>query len=1136
MCAAFAASYTAESVNYHATTVPRAVPERLFYRKNVEWEGLLAVVAPMGCGKSTAAMEFGGYDVDALLADTPDRTDDIEWDERLIALGFNKQNSYDLDLANDIYQLRLERVFNSLHPDSNAPILYIHSTEMAHKLGVKIVAQYCLSDAGIMETGRYRSMAPQEQEQFLASAAAARSANDTYSRRHGIDLPVVLERVSQVSSLIWSVIHQEPSINIRRSFTREVLAGGDYLQVAKSGLQKMEDMILSDSNSEHEKAILARYIYSQLGLESPDYVLRHHNHPLWCDWLHKTVTVKWRENLQLVASNLHEMEVDSDETTLREKFPFSAGTSKFALCNLGDFIQNSVNSMVISDWSTQMLFTLGAGDVTVCSYERLLSQMVYDYMVRDTFPHLHKRATKVMLGLLPTREYTLRAAEAHNLIRVSGTLFGYKFHPREIGVVTYWQSLAGRSPDEVDIEKEAAERAQMTAPKYWYDPNTGTWSETEFDQRLRRAISSVYQETMQANRDKILALAEYGANFDEFLRMRKMWGKSGSATGAPKTTITLQAASEHAAEIEAVTTDVFIGIDKVLGRLRIRLNKAAVFEFSDFTRIAKEALADYMPNSFTRFFTKKEVGRANPRSLYPATLMHYIVCSMVLFLAEKGSPIKNTMLLAENDQALKDHWVWRDTSDFVSGLMLDYTSFNEQHEQKHLAMMLDGIKEIYTHYGVLTSDLEWAIDWTIESLSRVELETGRNTYTFKNGLLSGWRMTSWANSILNIAYLQVIAQQVEVLFNESIVIMGNTGGDDVMLLSLSTYHSYLILRTGKLMGFEFKPIKQLTSLTYREFFRLFTTSYGTYGSLCRVVGSAASGQWSNSTVGTLIDPATKMSSIMDTIHKIARRANFALNATQLLQVCAFKKWARSGEVKLVAEVLHGTRSTGGCGVPRNDGSMYELSGMRKMKPDASRVEIIGIPFDASQQQIEKLQADASRYVEKKTMPDAGQLAKRQAQSVFHAALAQSDGPGVAQLAVPVDAEYYEQQPTVVSVLTTGYNADTAKEFATPYAMKRMTITRYRNAYNRYSTYKNIVGEANIPTLLQAVAAETNTNAQLIKARDENTMYGLARVALTEDYYDAVFWLALLHSTDEREMNEEAARYASYLVAAGEVSY
>jgi len=277
---------------------------------------------------------------------------------------------------------------------------------------------------------------------------------------------------------------------------------------------------------------------------------------------------------------------------------------------------------------------------------------VWDYVA----PELGLVARDLPIGGLSPTTYAKVCKEIHALVRGSRTLLGVGLSTKGMALCTYWDCLAGRYFGSGDMPKEIADRTSELEPRVWIMPD-GTKSAAEFDAHFRDAVRDVLWSTMSDGGARILANADAVSSMDTFLDYRKTWVRPGSVTGSPKTDIYIKAVGEREAAISEVADEMCAMGTFVLRK--VRLNKAATFEFEEFPRLVKQALKDYVPNSFTRHFIKNEIAKLKGRALFPSHVVHYIVGQFVLYLLMKAEPIEHVRLLPDEATPRDEHWMWR---------------------------------------------------------------------------------------------------------------------------------------------------------------------------------------------------------------------------------------------------------------------------------------------------------------------------------------------------------------------------------------------------------------------------------------------------------------------------------------------
>jgi len=876
------------------------------------------------------------------------------------------------------------------------------------------------------------------------------------------------------------------------------------------------------------KAVAGRNLIHALGAAAPQEAHHHHNHPGWARYIHGVFS-------RVAPDAPVDLEVERwSEDVIRDRFPMGPGSSSFALFNISSWLSHTPKDSWRAGWRwARQLMSHPQG----ATYERLAATIVMGDALAYAKPQYGEICERIPLGLLNTDDFSVATQHAHALVRSGCNYLGRKLPTADLALFTYWHCLIGRHLGKLDIEKEISDRVGVRAPKYWYFAD-GRRSSSEFSTRLRDAISRAYQHLGVVGKEKLLSMEGDVRSLESFLRIRKSWVKPGSATGAPKTDLHLRVTSDNEAIAEELGAELLDATHLVIRKMR--LNKAATFEFPEFPKLVGDALEKFEPTSFTRYFTKFEVGKLEGRALYPANMLHYIVTSYVLYLAEKGGPMPNTRLNAAPDQQLLDHWLWHDTRDYVFGLMLDYANFNEQHEVNHMQMVIGELQYYYSKHDLLSDSMRAAFKWVIDSFDAIVLEEGGVGYKFNHGLLSGWRCTSWVNSVLNVAYMDVIAQQVHAMTGIKVLTGAQSGGDDVAATTSTLYDAVVVLRVGEAMGFEFKAIKQLMGSKYVEFYRLFVSSDGVRGSLCRMLGSAVSGQWSNSVIAKFVEPASKLSSVVEIARKAGRRCALNMNIMEKMTLCAFEKWAKHDDIIIAQELIHGTTATGGLGVPTPHGDIYELEPM-EVAPITDSVEIVNLPHAASDVSAERITTAVRDLLGKEAAMEASVLAEKMSRTVFEGAAATSRGPRLAQrLKKRID---YSVKPKIKRIKRIRPEDVVAKHNTTlrnRLAEYQALIRAYARAKHRFEFLRAGTRDSYAGPLAMAVAKDNPgvDPDKLLRWCELNTLYGCATYMLTEDYYDAVVTLAVIESNSglEDEVSHIAASYAKGLTEEGFTLY
>nr|UYL95304.1 MAG: 127 kDa protein [Baoding Chrys tick virus 1] len=1123
------ASYTLSPRPGQGTKLGRSMSNEL--ERPDAWTELRAIVIPMCGGKSTYAMRFGGYDIDDITVNSGELSVDAECDEML---GLREDavwhGQFDgLIKHNEILLRRARRFFTLCSPDSNPMFLFVHTAELADALGVPIEVCVELDDQLMTSSSRLSKAEPGVKMRTLRIARDQASANRLFMARAGLGQPRKIRSYFELDALLAGRISRLLPSTPETNKLQQLVMGRMHERVRLDGYYAHLKMRNIPAWSH---AVAARNLLHALGDAAPQEAHHHHNHPGWARYIHGVYSCVPQDLRLRLDANPRQQKPSEDK--IREAFPLGPGSAAFALFNISDWLARTPDADWDSGWRWAKQLMARPNGAT---YERLAATLVMGDVLSYVKPQYAELCYRMPLGYLSTSEFSVVTQYAHALVRSGCNYLGEKLPQAELAIFTYWHCLVGRHHAKLDLEKEIADRTHMRTPKYWYYED-GRRSSTEFSNKLRAAITKAYHYLASGVRDKLLNMEDTIASMEDFLKARKSWVKPGSATGSPKTDLFLKTVEITEAEAEELGAEVLDASLMVIRKLR--LNKAATFEFPEFPNLVSEALTKFEPNSFTRYFTKFEVGKLEGRALFPSNMLHYVVTSYVLYLAEKAGEIPNSRLNAPTDQQVRDHWVWLETREYMFGLMLDYANFNEQHEIEHMQMVISELKYLYASTDILNTGLEKAIDWVVKSFEHITFEHDGKKYKFNHGLLSGWRCTTWINSVLNVAYMDVISQQVRQLTGLKVLTSLQTGGDDVAAETAKLYDAVVVLRVGEAMGFEFKAIKQLMGGEYREFFRLFVGQDGVRGSLCRMLGSAVSGQWSNSVLAKFVEPASKLSSIVEIARKAGRRCELNLNLMEKMTLCAFDKWAKHDDVRIADELIHGTTATGGLGVPTAQGDVYELE-LEHVPQREDAVTIIGLPHDASDDQADKICSGVREIMGDDAAVAPNQIAKRMSESVFKGAIATARGPRLAQrIARSVDYRRKPRVKRVKSIRAPDVKAKHNTTFRQRVADYANLIKAYAKARKRFEFLRPGVQDKYAVVLAERIA-EQNPGVQPEKLYlwcETLTLYGCATYMLTEDYYEMVVIIALIEAVSATDDNVSrlACAYAKGLSEGGFTLY
>nr|AFH09416.2 RNA-dependent RNA polymerase [Xanthophyllomyces dendrorhous virus L2] len=154
--------------------------------------------------------------------------------------------------------------------------------------------------------------------------------------------------------------------------------------------------------------------------------------------------------------------------------------------------------------------------------------------------------------------------------------------------------------------------------------------------------------------------------------------------------------------------------------------------------------------------TKYEWGKQ--RAIYGTDLTSYVLSNFAFYNCENVLPNQFPVGRDANDENVVNR---------VSGVLnnrmpfcLDFEDFNSQHSSGNMKAVIYAYIE--TFIDCLTPEQEQAAMWTAASLDKQIINDNvgtKTTYESKGTLLSGWRLTTFMNSVLNYIYTTKLAAE-----------------------------------------------------------------------------------------------------------------------------------------------------------------------------------------------------------------------------------------------------------------------------------------------------------------------------------------------------------------------------------------
>jgi hypothetical protein len=145
-------------------------------------------------------------------------------------------------------------------------------------------------------------------------------------------------------------------------------------------------------------------------------------------------------------------------------------------------------------------------------------------------------------------------------------------------------------------------------------------------------------------------------------------------------------------------------------------------------------------------------------------------------------------------------------------LCYDYDDFNSQHSIGSMQAVLYAWLDVYR--GDITDEQIAAVEWTIKSVDNMYVLGGVNTqgYQASGTLFSGWRLTSFVNTVLNWVYLEHCNISVS-------AVASIHNGDDVFAITNTMGDAVDVIRQAKQAGIR-AQVDKMNIGTIAEFLRM----------------------------------------------------------------------------------------------------------------------------------------------------------------------------------------------------------------------------------------------------------------------------------------------------------------------------
>lgn len=303
--------------------------------------------------------------------------------------------------------------------------------------------------------------------------------------------------------------------------------------------------------------------------------------------------------------------------------------------------------------------------------------------------------------------------------------------------------------------------------------------QAEMEHRTKPSVTSLtYEQTYDASSRIFMQAAAVGRQpvsmeWEKYWNSRWQWSAAGSIH------------SQHAEDEKYV-----VRTDRNL--------KNKFIAISNMPRVPESYFTHRPPQLYAWASVKYEWGKL--RAIYGTDITSYIVSNFAFYNCENVLPKRFPVGKDANDANVVNR---------VTGVLknrlpycLDFEDFNSQHSTESMKAVIDAYGDVFKDR--FTEAQQRAIEWTSASLDHMIINDNvglKRTYASKATLLSGWRLTTFVNSVLNAVYTDEICQGTK----EKGSSLHN--GDDVLIGTTSLKTAQSSIKRGKELNIRIQPSK-----------------------------------------------------------------------------------------------------------------------------------------------------------------------------------------------------------------------------------------------------------------------------------------------------------------------------------------
>lgn len=873
-----------------------------------EVPGLYAIVIPAGGGKTTLAKFFKQLDVDKVLPPA------FETELRKIRMStFNSVSGGGTRASwlrhNSIWARYLSLSLGNFDFRETPRILFIHSHEIATVIGAKVVGillpEEELHERWVSDRDHEAKALSYENREFLFRYA--KSLPNMFIYGSSLDL------YRLVSNIIVNTIGYAPGVseylNVSEIDMVMLKQGYDITIPTRIKVGKFDYDDL-DSIIDWCKAERCPWWYVSVWCEK-------YSPGLIADGAYSLESYPWLHLCYSINTILRNRRVSCDISKAMVKtnldwFGFFPHVDTLTESRAGVSLRSVfkyLDPVHIDEYLILML------NCHVGSHHSFVTSLVVYYLgvIQPMRAELRNKVLDCGMLLIPEEHWVSVHGDIHKLVRASQLFFGLSLKDREYASLQYTASLYGRRNYSLDPEAEIVKRQQ-------------TRLDTKCAQLHNGVNNEVYIEDFKAG--VRLAYSRLGKrsklrwnNFGEFYQQRYQWAAAGSVTNVPPSMRKFKEVTELLAEVRGQIVHLSMDSNK----------KRAMEKLSGPAELARY-LSDNWAYNVTSLAPKPNEPAKN-RVLMPGSFLHYVAMSYILGMVERTGDV-GAVRVGDPDDNNLSHFDLRLTSGTYN-FMLDFADHNAQHSSLEMGLIIALLEEKFANKSD-ASDLNFFINWVVDSFVNMQIRVGLDNHKVISGLFTGWRGTTWINSVACQAYVYVGTQACKRKYGSIEIEYFEGAGDDVLMKFNSAKDAFRFYGAMQACGFDMQSVKQMASHRRTEFLRTISSNGHLVCCVNRVLPNFICGDLERSSDG-MVD---RLGGCYATVKMLFRRG-LSEHVTKVIYKSYLDKWARVKDGDVYRDIdrtyLHAPTEQGGIGLPDADDNLWYLDNPISLRTYKTRV-------------------------------------------------------------------------------------------------------------------------------------------------------------------------------------------------------